>query len=103
MLYLYRRIIFGRITRDDLRHILDLSPREWAVFAPLIVLTLWMGVLPSNFTGYFDATVGALVQQHTAALATTTKLASNLMTHTGPAPVGIPMMKAGPAPAGNMQ
>ncbi len=73
-LYLYRRIIFGRITRDDLRHILDLSPREWAVFAPLIVLTLWMGIYPSSFTNYFDATVGAMVQHHTAALATTTKL-----------------------------
>jgi NADH-quinone oxidoreductase subunit M len=102
MLYLYRRIIFGRITRDDLRHILDLSPREWAVFAPLIVLTLWMGVLPSSFTGYFDATVGALVQQHTAALAKTTRLAGNLMTSAGPAPAGNPMMKVGPAPAGNM-
>jgi NADH-quinone oxidoreductase subunit M len=75
MLYLYRRVIFGRITKDDLRHILDLSPREWAVFAPLIVLTLWMGIYPSSFTGFFDASVGAMVQQHTAALATTTKLA----------------------------
>ncbi len=75
MLYLYRRVIFGRITRDDLKNILDLSPREWAVFAPLIVLTLWMGIYPSSFTGYFDATVGAMVQHHTAALATTTKLA----------------------------
>ena len=75
MLYLYRRVIFGRITRDDLRNILDLSPREWAVFAPLIVLTLWMGIYPTSFTSYFDATVGAMVQQHTAALAATTKLA----------------------------
>src|SRR5580692_3588129 len=28
MLYLYRRVVFGTITRDDLRNILDLSPRE---------------------------------------------------------------------------
>jgi NADH-quinone oxidoreductase subunit M len=75
MLYLYRRVIFGRITRDDLRTILDLSPREWAVFAPLIVLTLWMGIYPSSFTSFFDASVGAMVQQHTAALTATTKLA----------------------------
>jgi NADH-quinone oxidoreductase subunit M len=75
MLYLYRRVIFGRITRDDLRHILDLSPREWAIFAPLIVLTLWMGIYPSSFTSFFDASVGAMVQQHTAALTATTKLA----------------------------
>jgi NADH-quinone oxidoreductase subunit M len=83
MLYLYRRVIFGRITRDDLRHILDLSPREWAVFAPLIVLTLWMGIYPSSFTGFFDASVGAMVQQHTAALAATTKLAGNLIMNAG--------------------
>ena len=75
MLYLYRRIIFGRITRDDLRNILDLSPREWAVFVPLIVLTLWMGIYPSSFTNFFDASVGAMVQQHAAAMAMTTKLA----------------------------
>jgi NADH-quinone oxidoreductase subunit M len=64
MLYLYRRIIFGRITRDDLKSILDLSPREIAVFAPLVVLTLWMGIYPSSFTTFFDATTGAMVQSH---------------------------------------
>ena len=68
MLYLYRRVIFGSITRDDLRSILDLSPREVAVFAPLVVLTLWMGIYPSSFTQFFDATVHAMVEQHTAAL-----------------------------------
>ncbi len=68
MLYLYRRVIFGALTRPDLRSILDLSPREIAIFVPLIVLTLWMGVYPSSFTHYFDATVGAMVDQHQAAL-----------------------------------
>ena len=84
MVYLYRRIIFGRITRDDLRNVLDLSPREWAVFAPLIVLTLWMGIYPSSFTSYFDATVGSMVQHHAAALGATTKMAGM-----PPAPAGM--------------
>jgi NADH-quinone oxidoreductase subunit M len=69
MLYLYRRVIFGVITRDDLRGILDLSPREVAIFTPLILLTLWMGIYPSSFTQFFDATVHAMVESHTAALA----------------------------------
>src|ERR1700761_1482416 len=90
MLYLYRRVIFGRITRDDLRHILDLSPREWAVFAPLIVLTLWMGIYPSSFTSFFDATVGAMVQQHTAAVAATTKLAQASVSGAMPASHAMP-------------
>jgi NADH-quinone oxidoreductase subunit M len=68
MLYLYRRVVFGRLTRADLQSILDLSPREVALFAPLIVVTLWMGVYPRNFTHFFDASVNALVVQHRAAV-----------------------------------
>ncbi len=68
MLWLYRRVIFGVITRDDLRRLLDLSPREIAVFAPLVLLTLWMGIYPSSFTQFFDASVHAMVEQHANAL-----------------------------------
>ncbi|RYY16184.1 MAG: NADH-quinone oxidoreductase subunit M, partial [Alphaproteobacteria bacterium] len=67
-LYLYRRVVFGALTKDDLKGLLDLSPREMAIFAPLVVLTLWMGIYPSSFTGFFDATVHAMVEQHAAAL-----------------------------------
>ena len=70
MLYLYRRIIFGKITKPDLRSILDLSPREIAIFAPLAVLTLWLGIYPSSFTSFFDASVGAMVQSHEQAMKT---------------------------------
>jgi NADH-quinone oxidoreductase subunit M len=69
MLYLYRRVIFGTITRDDLRNILDLSPREKAVFAPLLLLVLWMGVYPSSFLIPIRASVDHLVQQVSAAQA----------------------------------
>jgi NADH-quinone oxidoreductase subunit M len=75
MLYLYRRVIFGKITRDDLKHILDLNAREWAVFAPLVLLTLWMGVYPSSFTSFFDGSVAQMVQHHHNAIAASVKLA----------------------------
>jgi NADH-quinone oxidoreductase subunit M len=67
-LWLYRRVIFGSLTRDDLKTILDLSPREITIFAPLVVLTLWMGVHPSSFTRFFEATVSAMVTQHQQAM-----------------------------------
>jgi NADH-quinone oxidoreductase subunit M len=67
MLYLYRRVIFGTITRADLRGMLDLSPREKAVFAPLLVLVLWMGFYPNSFLRPIQASVDHLVQQVTAA------------------------------------
>jgi NADH-quinone oxidoreductase subunit M len=68
MLYLYRRVIFGRVTRDDLRGLPDLSPREHAVFAPLVLLVIWMGVYPSSFLNFFEASVAALVARHEAVL-----------------------------------
>jgi NADH-quinone oxidoreductase subunit M len=67
-LVLYRRVIFGKLTRVDLKAILDLSPREVAIFAPLIVLTLWMGVYPSSFTRFFDPAVAAIAAQHQVAM-----------------------------------
>ncbi|HEX3952269.1 MAG TPA: NADH-quinone oxidoreductase subunit M [Stellaceae bacterium] len=85
MLYLYRRIIFGTITRDDLRNMLDLSPREKAVFAPLLLLTLWMGVYPSSFLKPIGTAVDHLVQQvgaaRQAALATEPSVPARRATH----------------------
>ncbi len=46
MLYLYRRVIFGRDHARRLRAILDLSPREIAVFAPLVAADPVDGHLP---------------------------------------------------------
>ena len=69
MLYLYRRVVFSRISRDEVRTLGDLSVREIAIFLPLILITLWMGVYPSSFTGVWESAVAALVQRHDAALA----------------------------------
>ena len=67
MLYLYRRVIFGTITRADLRNLLDLSLREKIVFAPLLVVVLWMGFYPSSFLRPIQVSVDHLVQQVNAA------------------------------------
>ena len=67
MLYLYRRVIFGTLTRADLRGLLDLSPREKFVFAPLLVVVLWMGIYPTSFLRPIQYSVDHLVKQVTAA------------------------------------
>jgi NADH-quinone oxidoreductase subunit M len=69
MLYLYRRVIFGKLEKEHLRNILDLEPREVAIFAPLVVLVIWMGVWPDPFLSLFDASVSNLLQNYQAALA----------------------------------
>jgi NADH-quinone oxidoreductase subunit M len=68
MLYLYRRVIFGKLDKEDLKSILDLSPREIAIFAPLIVVTIWMGVWPAPFLDVMDASIANLIEQHKVAM-----------------------------------
>ncbi len=47
-LYLYRRVIFGDLVKPALQTIKDLSAREIAILAPLVVLTIAMGLYPSR-------------------------------------------------------
>jgi NADH-quinone oxidoreductase subunit M len=69
MLFLYRRVIFGTLTKEHLLKIKDLSPRERAVFAPLVVLTLWMGIYPSSFLDVMHVSVAHLLDQMEPAMA----------------------------------
>ena len=64
MLWLYRRVIFGELTKDSLKNILDLNHREVAVFAPLVAIVFWMGIYPSSFFAVMEPSVGALIKQY---------------------------------------
>ena len=63
MLYLYRRVIFGQLTKEHLMKIGDLSRREMLVFAPLLILVLWMGVYPSSFLDIMHVSVNNLIDR----------------------------------------
>ncbi|MBO89287.1 MAG: NADH-quinone oxidoreductase subunit M [Rickettsiales bacterium] len=69
MLYLYRRVIFGELTKEHLMKITDLNKREILVFAPLVVIVIWMGIYPAPFLEAIDASVANLVQNYQGALA----------------------------------
>jgi NADH-quinone oxidoreductase subunit M len=69
MLYLYRRVIFGKMTKEDLFSILDMNWREKAVFAPLILMVFWMGLYPPSFLDVMSASVENLIVNYEAALA----------------------------------
>ncbi len=63
MLYLYRRVVFGTVTRADVKAMLDLSPREILVFAPLVALVIWMGLYPTSFLRPMQPSVSNLVER----------------------------------------
>jgi NADH-quinone oxidoreductase subunit M len=67
-LWLYRKIIFGELTKASLRAILDMNRREIAVFLPLVLLTLWMGIYPNSFLDPMAPAVDKLIGDYNAAL-----------------------------------
>jgi NADH-quinone oxidoreductase subunit M len=68
MLYLYRRVIFGSLTKENLMTIADMNGREIAVFAPLVVLVIFMGIYPAPFLDIMHASVLNLLNQVETAL-----------------------------------
>ena len=68
-LFLYRRIIFGDLVKPALQTIQDLSLREVALLAPLVIITIWMGVYPKPIFDVTSASVANLVHQHQQAIA----------------------------------
>ncbi|ACG78203.1 NADH dehydrogenase I, M subunit [Phenylobacterium zucineum HLK1] len=67
-LTLYRRVIFGELTNPKLAAITDLDWREVAIFAPLIVSTLYLGVQPNVVFDLTAASVDQLVAAYQAAV-----------------------------------
>jgi NADH-quinone oxidoreductase subunit M len=49
MLWMYQRVIFGPVTHEENRQLKDLSLRERLVFAPLLLLIIWIGFMPQPF------------------------------------------------------
>ena len=78
MLWLYRRVIFGKLEKDDLQSIADMNGREIAVFAPLIVLTILMGVYPQPFLDVIQPSVDKLIGDYQAALAAAESAAASM-------------------------
>jgi len=67
-LYLYRRVVFGALEKPELKDIADLSPREIAIFVPLLAVTIYYGVLPGSVIDASAASIDKLLQSHTALL-----------------------------------
>ena len=62
-LWLYRRVVMGDLIKEGLKSITDMTRREKAIFAPLVVMTLLLGVYPALVTDIIGPSVAALVGQ----------------------------------------
>jgi NADH-quinone oxidoreductase subunit M len=67
-LWLYRRVVMGDLIKEALKSISDMTAREKAIFAPLIAMTLILGVYPKAVTDIIGPSVAQLVTDYHAAI-----------------------------------
>ncbi|PTQ72545.1 NADH-quinone oxidoreductase subunit M [Celeribacter persicus] len=67
-LWLYRRVVLGDLIKESLKTIKDMNAREKWIFAPLVAMTLILGVYPSLVTDLIGPSVSALIDNYHAAL-----------------------------------
>ena len=68
-LWLYRRVVMGDLLKESLRSISDMTRQEKLIFAPLITMTLLLGIYPALALDLIAPSVEALVAKFDTALA----------------------------------
>jgi NADH-quinone oxidoreductase subunit M len=72
MLWLYWRVIYGRLEKPSLAGIADLNGREMLILAPLVLLVIYYGVQPGPVLDAFSASTDALIKSAQGAFAVKT-------------------------------
>ena len=60
-LWLYRKVIFGKLTKPNLFNIRDIGAREMLILAPLLILTIVFGVYPKPVLDMSAVSVAQLI------------------------------------------
>ena len=63
LLWMYKRMMFGTITREENRKLVDLDLREVVALVSIIIFIFWIGIYPSTFTVKTEASVNQLIQR----------------------------------------
>jgi NADH-quinone oxidoreductase subunit M len=61
MLWLYQRTMFGKVENPKNQGLADVGLREFALFVPLIILAVWIGLYPSPFLRRLDTSVARVI------------------------------------------
>ena len=75
-LWLYRRIVLGQLIKESLKSITEMDRREKIIFAPLIFMTLLLGIYPALILDIIGPSVSALVETYQSDVADYRNLAS---------------------------
>ncbi|MEP3295464.1 MAG: NADH-quinone oxidoreductase subunit M [Pseudoruegeria sp.] len=76
-LWLYRRVAMGDLIKESLKSITDMTKRERAIFAPLVFMTILLGVYPSLVTDIIGPSVHELVVDYNHAISDGASMAAS--------------------------
>lgn len=54
MLWMFQRVMFGPITNEENKKLVDLNGREIGLLIPLVIFMVWIGIRPVDFTKYSE-------------------------------------------------
>jgi NADH-quinone oxidoreductase subunit M len=63
MLWMYQRVFYGGVTKEENKGLKDINVREIVVFAPLIVMVFLMGVYSKPFISRMEPSVNSFIEQ----------------------------------------
>ncbi len=64
MLWLYRRVIFGKIANSEIKQMPDLNRNEIYIFSSLVFLTIFFGFYPEPLLSTFDVSISNLIDNY---------------------------------------
>jgi NADH-quinone oxidoreductase subunit M len=62
LLSLYQRTMLGPVTGEANKALRDLSPREYLIVVPLVILVFWLGIYPKPFFARIETPVERIIQ-----------------------------------------
>jgi len=62
LLWMYQRVIFGKITHEENKTLPDMNKREIAYMLPILVMIFWLGVYPKPFLDRTEPAVKHLLE-----------------------------------------
>jgi NADH-quinone oxidoreductase subunit M len=63
LLWMYQRVIFGKLDKQENKELKDLNKREIGLLIPIIIFIIWIGVYPSTFLGKSEKAVKSVIQK----------------------------------------
>tara|TARA_B100000686_G_scaffold302338_1_gene338326 strand:+ start:35 stop:1537 length:1503 start_codon:yes stop_codon:yes gene_type:complete len=64
MLWLYRRVVFGRLASSEIKELKDLNKVEIYIFSSLVFLTLFFGIYPEPLFNTIDISINNLIDKY---------------------------------------